>query len=42
MKFPTYTTPEGAVNLLLGTVLAAALFFGLLFAAIHFGVLPTI
>ncbi|MFC4356927.1 hypothetical protein ACFO0N_03075 [Halobium salinum] len=37
-----YSSPEGAMNLILGGVLAAALLFGLIFGAVYMGILPTI
>lgn len=37
-----WRTPEGVMNLLLATVVAASLLVGLLFAAVEFGLLPTV
>ncbi|MFC6726155.1 hypothetical protein ACFQE1_17655 [Halobium palmae] len=37
-----YSTPEGAMNLILLGVVGAALLFGLIFAAMYLGYLPTL
>lgn len=42
MEGSWYSTPEGAMNLILGGVLAATIFFGLIFGAVWMGLLPTI
>jgi len=40
MEYPRLTTPEGAFNYLILVMLLAALFFGVVFALLYYGVVP--
>jgi hypothetical protein len=42
MELPSYNTPEGALNVLLGGLIAVSLLFGLLFAGIYLGIVPQV
>jgi hypothetical protein len=41
MELPSYNTPEGALNVLLGSLILVSLLFGLFFAGVYLGILPT-
>ena len=41
MNLPSLGTPDGAFQYLIALLLAATLFFGLVFAGLYYGFLPT-
>ncbi len=40
MELPSYTTPEGLMNIILASIVAASVFLGLFFAAVEYSLIP--